>query len=114
MADKKFAKGFIAKRGTEKAHWVLAKISIKKDEAIKYLQELEGEWVNLEISKSEKAKYGASIYLDEYKPDSNYQKSNSADMNLTKDKNEEEFIPPDMPDYDIADQDYKDYSDIPF
>lgn len=50
--QKKFAEGIIAKRGSEKADWVLCKLSVKREEAIKWLQSLEGEWVNLEVSKS--------------------------------------------------------------
>lgn len=101
--EKKFAEGIIAKRGSEKAHWVLCKLSLKREEVIKWLQGIEGDWVNLEVSKSEKAKFGASIYLDDYKPDPNYQKP-------AVKKQVEEIVPDPMPDY----SEYINSDDIPF
>ena len=101
--NKKFAEGIIAKRGSEKAHWVLCKLSLKREEVIKWLQSQDGEWLNLEVSKSDKAKYGASIYLDEYKPDPNYKAP-------APKKETEDIVPDAMPDYG----EYINPDDIPF
>ena len=68
MAESRFPDGFIAKRPhTNAPHFVKAKISIKKDEFLKWLQSEDGEWVNLEIKESKNSKYYAVV--NDWKPE---------------------------------------------
>lgn len=69
MADKQFAKGFIFKRPRENAPaFVKGSMSIKVDEAIAFLKETGGEWVNLDLLQS---KDGEKLYftVNDWKPE---------------------------------------------
>lgn len=61
--DKIFANGFIFKRNEKAPDFVIGNISIKSDDAIKFIQEhTNNGWVNLKINKSQGGK--AYIELD--------------------------------------------------
>lgn len=61
--DKIFANGFIFKRNDNAPDFVIGNISIKEDDAIKFIQEhTKKGWVNLKILKSQGGK--AYIELD--------------------------------------------------
>lgn len=68
--DKVFANGFIFKRNEKAPDFVIGNISIKSEDAIKFIQEhTKNGWVNLKINKSQGGK--AYIELD------TWEKSNS-------------------------------------
>jgi hypothetical protein len=89
MSEKKqyiYPKGIIAKRSPEKVEqWMLAKLSVNRKELIEWLQNEKGEWINLIISKSDKAKFGANCYVDDWKPSSDYKTSEKKDKQFDKD-----------------------------
>lgn len=61
--DKIFANGFIFKRNDNAPDFVIGNISIKADDAIKFIQDhTKNGWVNLKINKSQNGK--AYIELD--------------------------------------------------
>ena len=61
--DKIFANGFIFKRNDNAPDFVIGNISIKVDDAIKFIQDhTKNGWVNLKINKSQNGK--AYIELD--------------------------------------------------
>ena len=61
--DKVFANGFIFKRNEKAPDFVIGNISIKSEDAIKFIQEhTKNGWVNLKINKSQGGK--AYIELD--------------------------------------------------
>jgi hypothetical protein len=68
MSDIKFIGGLIVKPPHEKApDFVKAKLSIKREEMIAWLQEQEGEWVNADVKVSQGGKWYAAV--DEWKPE---------------------------------------------
>lgn len=67
MSDLKFADGLIVKPPHERApEYVKAKISIHRERLIAWLQQQEGEWVNLEVKASRDGKWYAAV--DDWKP----------------------------------------------
>ena len=67
MSDKVFADGFIAKRHDNAPDFVVVGLSIKTDEAIKFIQDNnKGGWVNLQVKRSQ----GGKLYveLDTWEP----------------------------------------------
>jgi len=67
--DSKFINGLIVKAPNEKApDYVKAKISIKREELIAWLQTEHGEWINADIKVSQGGKWYAAV--DDWKPDS--------------------------------------------
>jgi len=65
--DTEFAKGIIVKPPREGApEYVKAKISIKREEFIAWLQSVEGDWVNLDVKESQGGKWYAAV--DKWKP----------------------------------------------
>ena len=57
MSDLEFVDGFIAKAPSEKApDYVKAKVSLKRDELIRWLQQRQDEWINLEIKEGRTGK----------------------------------------------------------
>lgn len=68
MSDIKFIDGLIVKAPHEKApDFVKARLSIKREEMIAWLQAQEGEWVNADIKESKAGKWYAAV--DEWKPE---------------------------------------------
>jgi len=68
MSDIVFADGFYFNKPHEKApDFVLGKLHIKVDSAIRFLQNLQGSEVNLDIKESKAGKI--YIAVDDWKPD---------------------------------------------
>lgn len=66
--EKEFPKGLFAKKPHENApKFVIAKLSVKREELIAYLQEKPDEWLNFDVTESKDGKYITS--LDTWKPD---------------------------------------------
>ncbi len=67
--DTKFINGLMVKEPHEKApEYVKAKLSIKRQELIEWLQQQSGEWINADIKVSQSGKWYAAV--DDWKPDS--------------------------------------------
>lgn len=67
MAEQRFVNGLIIKRPRENApEFIKANISIKREELIAWLQNEEGEWVNLDLKESREGKLYASV--NDFKP----------------------------------------------
>lgn len=70
MSEKKFVQGLIARPPHEKApEYVKAKLSIKREELIAWLQSEQGEWLNAEVKVSQGGKW--FVQLDDWTPNSN-------------------------------------------
>ena len=70
MSDNVFAKGLYVKPPREGApDWVKFKMSIKREEAIQWLQGQTDEWINTEVKESKGGKWYAEV--DTWKPDPN-------------------------------------------
>lgn len=64
MADNEmeFPKGLIVKAPRDGApEWVIASISIKREELIEWLSGREGEWVNLDVKEAKSGKWYAAV-----------------------------------------------------
>ena len=68
MSEPTFLKGLFVKRKEKSPDFVIGQISIKREELIKTLQEMNGEWINLDILKE---KDGDGIYskINDWKPE---------------------------------------------
>lgn len=67
MSDIKFIDGLIVKAPNDRApDYVKAKLSIKREELIGWLQQQPGEWVNADIKVSQGGKWYAAV--DDWKP----------------------------------------------
>ena len=65
--DAEFIAGLIAKAPNEKApQYVKAKLSIKREELIAWLQSKEGDWINADIKVSAKGNW--YVQVDSWKP----------------------------------------------
>jgi hypothetical protein len=65
--DKKFIDGLIVKAPNKNApDYVIAKLSIKREELIAWLQAQTGDWINADIKESQGGKYYAAV--DDWKP----------------------------------------------
>ena len=74
MSDKKFIGGLLVKAPSEKApEYVKARLSIKREELIAWLQTEQGEWINADIKESQGGKWYAQV--DDWK--SNQQRDSS-------------------------------------
>ena len=68
MSENLFIDGLIVKAPHENApDFVKAKLSIKREEMIGWLQQQSGEWINADIKESRAGKWYAAI--DNWKPD---------------------------------------------
>lgn len=68
--DNKFINGLIVKAPNDRApEYVKARISIKREELIAWLQQQDGEWINADIKVSQQGKWYAAV--DDWKPDAN-------------------------------------------
>jgi len=66
--DAEFVSGLIAKAPHENApEYVKAKLSMKREELIAWLQTREGEWVNADVKVSQGGKWYVAV--DDWKPD---------------------------------------------
>lgn len=67
MSDNKFINGLIVKAPIDKApEYVKARLSIKREELIAWLQSERGEWVNADIKVSQGGKWYAAV--NDWKP----------------------------------------------
>jgi len=65
--ENEFIDGLMVKKPNEKApEFVIAKLSIKREALIEWLQGKEGEWINADIKLSKKGSYYAQV--DNWKP----------------------------------------------
>jgi hypothetical protein len=65
--DTKFINGMIVKAPNENApEYVKAKLSIKREELIAWLQSASGEWINADVKVSQGGKWYAAV--DDWKP----------------------------------------------
>ena len=101
MADIEFIDGLNAKAPNQGApEYVKAKLSIKREALIAFLQQRDGEWINAEIKESKSGKWYVAV--DSWKPNS--EKSGQSDRPAQR---QERQAPADS---GFAD----DSSDIPF
>lgn len=67
MNEAPFINGMSVKKPGERApSYIIANLSIKRDELITFLQAQEGEWINAQIKESKQGKW--YIALDSWKP----------------------------------------------
>ena len=67
MSEARFADGFIVKdKHPSQPEFVKCKLSIKKAEFLAWLEQEDGEWVNLQINRSREGKLYASV--DDFVP----------------------------------------------
>jgi len=65
--DMKFVNGLIAKKPHERApEFVKAKLSMRREELIEWLQQQSGEWVNADVKESRAGTWYISV--DDWKP----------------------------------------------
>lgn len=68
MSDNNFISGLIVKPPHERApEYVKAKLSIKREELIGWLQQQDGGWINADIKVSQNGKWYAAV--DNWKPE---------------------------------------------
>lgn len=68
MSTKKFINGLIVKAPNDRApEYVKARLSIKREELIAWLQSEPGEWINADIKVSQGGKWFAAV--DDWKPE---------------------------------------------
>lgn len=67
MSDITFVKGLIPKRNENAPDYAICKLAAKKSEFIPFLNEIEGDWVNMEVMRSK----AGNLYtkLDAFEPD---------------------------------------------
>ena len=67
MEDKKFITGLFTKKPSPKApSFLKAKVSIKKQDFIGWLEQQDSEWVNIDILESQKGEFYGKV--DDWKP----------------------------------------------
>jgi hypothetical protein len=68
MSDAKFIEGLIVKAPNDKApEYVKARLSIKREELIAWLQEQRGDWINADIKEAKSGKWYCAV--DDWKPE---------------------------------------------
>lgn len=68
MAELVFVEGLIAKEPPGAApDYVKVKLSIKREEMIKWLESQDGEWINAEVKEGRSGKWYVAV--DDWKPD---------------------------------------------
>lgn len=81
MSDIVFLDGLIVKKPEGAPDFVIAKLSIKREELITFLQNQEGDWLNADIKESKAGKFYAA--LDTWKPDGQQQRQANPDNTNT-------------------------------
>jgi hypothetical protein len=76
--EKVFAKGYIFKKNDNAPEWVVGRLSLKKDEAIAFIQSQGNEWINLNIARGQQGNY--YIELDTWKPNQSNPSSNQPNV----------------------------------
>ena len=65
-SDIEFVQGLICKRNEKAPDFLICSLSIKRDELIQWLQDRDGEWVNVDIKNSKAGKMYAAV--NNFKP----------------------------------------------
>lgn len=73
MPEKEFVNGLIYKEPKNAPEFVLANISIKKEELMGWLQTQHKDWINIDIKRSKKGKCYAEV--NTWEPNKNYSKT---------------------------------------
>ena len=68
QAEKIFAKGIYFKKETGAPSFVAGKVTIKKEDLIAFLQEQDGDWVNLVAKEKQKKPGEFYLEVDTWKP----------------------------------------------
>lgn len=91
MADEKvFADGFIFKRNNNAPDFVVGRMSIKIDDAIKFMTDHQSNgWVNIDIKKSQAGKFYAEL--------DNWQPTQKQEVSNTKQTQAQEEVTDDLP-----------------
>ncbi len=80
--EKVFAEGFIFKQNANAPEWVIGSLSLKADEAIKFIQQhADKGWVNLNVKVAKSGK--PYVELDTWKPEQkkdNIDQHNGSDL----------------------------------
>lgn len=77
MAASEFISGLIIKAPNDRApDYVKARLSIKRDELIAWLQSRDGEWINADIKVSQGGRWYAAV--DAWKPDAGRARAQAA------------------------------------
>lgn len=101
MSDIKFIDGLIVKAPNERApDYVKAKLSIKRQELIGWLQQQSGDWVNADIKVSQGGKWYAAV--DDWKPNGNGTPRSNGPATTQRaaratDEQRDEFVEDDIP-----------------
>lgn len=75
--DTKFINGLIVKEPNERApDYIKARLSIKREDLIAWLQSQQGDWINADIKVSQGGKWYAAV--DEWKPENGRQGNTSS------------------------------------
>jgi hypothetical protein len=91
--DAKFIDGLIVKAPNENApDYVKAKLSIKRQELIAWLQQQEGEWINADLKVSSAGKWYAAV--DTWKPNQDRAGQSRPTQAAPKDESLESDDPP--------------------
>jgi len=86
MGDIVFLDGLIVKKPEGAPDFVIAKLSIKREELITFLQNQEGDWLNADIKESKAGKFYAA--LDTWKPDGQRATPPTSDNRTSEDPND--------------------------
>jgi hypothetical protein len=92
--EKVFAKGFIFKKNENAPEWVVGRLSLKKDEAIAFIQSQGNEWINLNIARGQQGKF--YVELDTWKPTNQTNPSSNQSSNVSQ-FNPEPNVSDDLP-----------------
>ena len=90
--EAKFIQGLIVKAPHAKApEYVKAKLSLKREELIGWLQEQTGDWINAEVKVSQAGKWYCQV--DEWKPEGGTSSARQAPSVARQDASVEDFDP---------------------
>jgi hypothetical protein len=78
--EKVFAEGLNFKRNENSPEWIIGKLRTNKIQHIKWLEEQEGDWVNMNIAQSKSGNY--YIELDTWKPTNQSNPSSNQSSNV--------------------------------
>ena len=110
--EPEFIDGFFAKAPHENApEFVKAKVNIKREELLRWLNNKSDEWISVDIKEGRSGKWYASV--DNWKPAENIQTRNTASEPAWVQEDESDNIPFDLPVEPNSRQD-DDLDDVPF
>lgn len=92
--EKEFPRGLLVKAPHERApEYVKARLSIKREELIAWLQGKSGEWINLDVKVARSGKY--YVEVDTWKPDG--KKAERKPEPKQEPEQDEPFVDSDLP-----------------